>query len=55
MLPHAVASRSSESWSQVWSAAQRRVRREPLALVDELAGAGDELVAKVTARLASGR
>ena len=39
MLPHAVASRSSERWSQIWSERERRVGLQPVALVDQLAGA----------------
>ena len=45
MLPQAVASRSSERWSHIWSDAERRVGAQPVALVDELARPADELVA----------
>ena len=45
MLPHAVDRRSSDSWSQIWSAPERRRGDEPVALVDQLPGPGDELVA----------
>ena len=52
MLPHAVASRSSDRWSQIWSEASDGLGPQPVALVDELARAGDELVARHVAFLA---
>ena len=38
MLPQAVASRSSDRWSQIWSEPSDGCGAEPVALVDELAG-----------------